>query len=210
MKFLACLMACMAVLSAGPGMAHADDARPGIGPSRERPVGREFDWPPGIAVPDRFHGYVNNHCRRPEEREADEVRGVGNHVRLCLSVINTTSAPIRLELPAGLLFVSVEDKTQTGLLINVETFEIPPGDEPYFVKLLLWCANADRSPGGIGDDFLIGPVTEDPGIVALIQRLAGRPIAEQDWAAVQDVVWNVTDGKELTPRARAWLDQSGG
>ena len=105
--------------------------------------------------------------------------------------------------------MSVEDSTQNGLLLNVETFEIPPGDEPYFVKMLLWCANADRSPGGIGDDFQIGPITEDPGIVNLIRNLAGRPLTQDHWAAIQDVVWNVTDGKELTPRARAWLAQSG-
>lgn len=208
MKLSALIGLLFAVLLVGGPPALASDDRAGIGSSKAWPAGRTFEWPEGLAVPEVFHGYHNNDCRRREKRKPDAERGVGNYVQICLGMINTTGAPIRLELPAGLLFVSVEDDTQNGLLINVETFEIPPSDEPYFVRLNLWCANADRSPGGLGDDFNIGPVTEDAGIVALIQTLAGRTITRDDWAAVQDLVWQVTDGKELTPRARAFLNRA--
>ncbi len=205
MRFVSAFALCAALAFGEPGLARAQDARPGIGPSTERPVGRQFEWPAGVVPPDRFQGYSENDCRRRPEEPTDEVRGLETYVRICLALYNTTSAPIRVDLPAGLLFVSVDDETQNGLLINLETFEIPPGDEPYFAKLYLWCANANRSPSGYMDEYETGPVTEDRKILDVINRLAGRPLTQEDVRFVQAVIWSATDDKELADYEQAWL-----
>jgi hypothetical protein len=193
----------VATVQSGSALA---DPRPGIGPSTERPVGRPVDLPPGLVI-DHLASHDGNECRRrPGERE-QEVRGVGIHVRLCIAFRNTTSAPIRFDLPPGAMFVSFDDEVQNGLLITVETFEVDPDDMPYYVALNLWCANADRSPaGGGGQGFELGPVTEDDRILAMIRSLAGREITREAWGMVQAVVWNATDGKELSSAERAWLE----
>ncbi|KAK0351079.1 hypothetical protein LTR94_026423, partial [Friedmanniomyces endolithicus] len=153
-------------------------------------------------------GYDPNDCRRRPEEPTNEERGLRTNVRTSMAVLNTTSTPIRLELPAGLLFVSIDDETQNGLLINVEAFEIPPGDEPYFVKLTMWCANADRSPSSYTDEFELGPVTEDQKILRAIAQLAGRSLTQRDAHIVQDIIWSATDGKELDDYHREWLERA--
>lgn len=209
MRNLASAMLSIVLLVISTVTAMAQDHRPGMGPSTDRPVGRTFDWPPGLVVPHHFKGYDPNDCRRRPEDPTDEARGLQTYVRIYLAVMNTTPAPIRLTLPAGLLFVSVDDETQNGLLISVETFEIPPGDEPYFVKLTVWCANENRSPSSSRDEFELGPVTDDQRILQAIEQLAGRTLVQADAHIVQDIIWHATEGKELDDYHHEWLGRGG-
>lgn len=211
MRFLFLMSAVALMALASPaGQALAQEPRPGLGPSTADPVGRPFEWPPGLIPEQPVKGYDADDCRRRPGETHDEERGVALYVRLCLGVTNTTPSPIRLELPAGLLFVSFDDETQNGLLITVETFEIPPGDEPYYIALNLWCANADRSPASYMDAYEVGPITEDRKIVDLITQIGNRTITLDDHTTVQDLIWHATDGQEVEPRQQRWLRNQGG
>lgn len=181
------------------------DPRPGIGRSTAEPTGTALELPVGLMSPERFAGYSEDHCRRDDDSRTDLEIGHGLNVQVCLSLINTTAQPITLSLPAGLIFVSWDDETQNGLLITTETFEIPPGDEPFFVRLGLHCLNIGRSPSGLGDDFRLGPVTGDPLLHRLLERLDGHQLTDEDVMYVQNLVWNATDDISLTPPDRAWL-----
>lgn len=205
MRLIATAMLVACLYLGAPNGVSAQDARPGIGPSTERPIGQTFEWPEGLATPERFKGYDANDCRRQPEEPTDETRGLQTYVRVCLAVLNRTQSTIRLDLPAGLIFVSVDEETQNGLLIKLETFEIPPGEEPYFVKLYMWCANADRSPSAYWDEYELGPVTEDQKILRVIRQLAGRELTQDDVGIVQGILWNATDGKELSDYHHTWL-----
>lgn len=201
---LASLALAAALLTVGSSPSAAAD-RPGVGPQTGMPVGEAFAWPAGLVIQEPVEGFDRSKCRRPDETDPDHTLGVGVYVRLCLSFINTTAHPIRVELPAGLTFVSFDDETQNGLLVIVESFEVPPGDQPVFVKLALQCLNHERGPSASWDTFRPGPVTTDSKLVALIESPAGRTFeTEADILRLQNLVWNVTDDRELSPDERRW------
>lgn|SRR5690606_20525228 len=50
---------------------------------------------------------------------------LGDLVRVCLGFTNTTNEAITITIPKGLIIISTDDKTQNGLVIKVETIEIP-------------------------------------------------------------------------------------
>lgn len=198
----------LAVMSFEPTVARAaaSDPRPGIGRSDEDPVGQPFNLPPGLILKEPIDGHDQDRCKR--EGEPTDLRiGHGTNVDLCLSFTNTTPAPIQVRLPAGLIFVSLSDETQNGLLIITETFEVPPGDNPYFVRLALHCLNIGRAPGGARDFFRIGPITEDERLLSVIAMLDGLKIRDdlEDHVGVQDYVWNASDNERLYDHDRTWL-----
>lgn len=206
---LAAISLAVLLLLVSASASLAQTARPGLGPSNEDPVGRPFTLPPGIILQEPIKGYHRDDCRREDEDRHDIEAGNGLYIQICLAFTNTTGAPISVQLPPGLLFVSFDDATQNGLVITVETFEIPPGDEPYFVRLRLQCANEKRDPGAYTDTFRLGPITEDPALVALLEQLGDRPLTREDTARVQRLVWQATDGSAAQTADRQWLRGGG-
>ncbi|SEL03668.1 hypothetical protein SAMN05444354_103369 [Stigmatella aurantiaca] len=185
----------------GGGGGGEDDEKPGIGPSTKDPVGTPFEWPAGLIVKEPIDAYDEDHCYRDDQKER-EVYGHGGNVRLCLGFTNTTNQPITVSLPAGLIFVSLNTESQNGLLVQVETFEVPPGDQPFFVNLGLQCLNAGRDPGFIGDTYKKGPVTQDEELREFLDILKNKKLTLDNAHIVQDALWNVTDGDGLTARDR--------
>ncbi|WP_292035648.1 MULTISPECIES: hypothetical protein [unclassified Brevundimonas] len=207
MTFLRVLLALLfSVAISGVALANPSDPRPGIGRSDEDPVGKPFELPAGLVLQEPIDGHDRDRCKR--EGEATDLKiGHGTSVDVCLSFTNTTPEPIQVSLPAGLIVVSISDETQNGLLIITETFEVPPGDDPYFVRLGLHCLNIGRAPGGARDFFKLGPVTEDEQLLSVIALLDGLKIRDDldDHIGVQDYVWNVSDNQRLYDHDRAWL-----
>ena len=166
-----------------PELSRHQETRPGIGDVAGEPVGAAFDWPPGIVVPEPIDAFDEDRCGREEERPLKSTGASGN-VRLCLSLVNTTSRPIQVTLPAGLIFVSLDTESQNGLLLQVETFEVPPGDEPVFLDIGLQCLNAGRSPAFIGDQYRLGPVTEDPSLLEFMDLIRDKVLTLDNAAVV--------------------------
>ncbi|WP_292035642.1 MULTISPECIES: hypothetical protein [unclassified Brevundimonas] len=167
-------------------------------------MGAEFAWPAGIVVQEPIDAFDEDRCGAEEDRPL-KATGASGNVRLCLSLINTTSRPIQVRLPAGLIFVSLDTESQNGLLLQIETFEVPPGDMPYFVDVGLQCLNAGRSPGFIGDRYRPGPVTEDPALLDFVALIQDKALTLENAAVVQDTLWRITDGEGLTAADRREL-----
>ncbi|WP_225413441.1 hypothetical protein [Stigmatella hybrida] len=195
------LAACGGDDGGGGGGGGEDDEKPGIGPSTKDPVGTPFEWPAGLTVKEPIDAYQRDHCYREDQEEREE-QGYGTNVPLCLGFTNTTNQSIRVDLPAGLIFISFDTESQNGLLIQTETFEVPPGDQPFFVKLGLQCLNLDRSPGFTGDTYKKGPVTQDQELLEFIRLLEGRTLTAQEEPVVQNALWNITDYGGLTEEDR--------
>ncbi|WP_400190528.1 hypothetical protein [Hymenobacter sp. B81] len=151
---------------------------PGFGPSQERPVGTAFTWPAGITLIGE-PADDNLDC----VMEADQHRrnlGNGGMVSLCLNLYNSTSQPINVTLPPGLMWIAKSLKTQNGIIVNRISFEVPPGQR--FFRLHTYCANGGtRSPSG-GQTYEAQPlVTQHPGLQELIGQLETRKINFEDY-----------------------------
>ena len=177
----------------------------GVGPSTARPGGPVFALPPGLSLKEPMLGYRESDCRIDKKTPPVHLGPPETPVLLCLAFFNATATPIRVRLPAGLVFISRNQTTQNGLLIQVETFEAPPGE--FFVKLNLLCLNSGRNGSKPGDEFELGPVLADKDPAwELINALKDKSIDSTEGRApsrMQAALWNITDGDGLTSVDRA-------
>jgi hypothetical protein len=182
------------------GPDNPGQTRPGMGPSKARPEGTAYTLPAGVQLEQPIKGY-DFFCV-PEEQEEKEEKGSGGMVRLCLRFTNTTSQPITVTLPPGLIFISDKETTQNGLLIQVVTLEIP-AQQQLFVPLYLYCLNKDRDiTKGPQDTYSLGPVTQDGALRELLGLVQNKPLPLIDQGTVQAALWNITDGQGLTAADR--------
>lgn len=181
----------------------------GIGPSTARPEGPVFELPAGLELQQPALGHEDSACRLDDDTDPIHLGPPESSVLLCLAFVNTTGAPMQVRLPAGLVFISRSETTQNGLLIQVETFEAPPGS--FFVKVNLLCLNSGRSSSGPGDAYELGPVLEPRSPVwELIDALASKSIDSMEARApsrMQAALWNITDGDGLTSVDRSRIAQ---
>lgn len=185
------------------GNTNPPATRAGMGPSTARPMGTAYTLPAGLQLKEPIDGFDKFECYRDEQKDRPE-RGDGGLVRLCLQFTNTTQQPITVRFPEGLIFISLSDETQNGLLLKLETFEVPPG--PYSVDLLLACLNANRDVTAPGDDYTLGPVTTDPDVKELLDLVKDKELTADTSPIVQNALWNITDHEGLTPQDRANLN----
>jgi hypothetical protein len=185
----------------------------GLGSSKSLPDGLPLQLPPGIElINDPIPHYDPNECGCKKEQK-DCHKGSGYGVRLCLGFRNTTSQPVKITFPVGLLFVSFDTEVQNGLLIQVETFEVPTyGTANY--EVMAYCANAGRSAGSFGDFHRLGPVVNDAEFDELFELLKNKDVSNYDLpddpdissvAIIQNAVWDITDQDGLTDWSRGWL-----
>lgn len=218
MRILSGLCTVMIALSLAVAPAAARQSEPGVttsraglGDSKARPVGRA-PLPPGIEIAGPILGhseYYDGDCTDVQ----DQPEGVGHMVQLCLALRHTGAAnglpigtPIRVVIPAGTIFISEDDETQNGVLIRNVEIIVRPG-QTRFIWLHLMCLNANRDSSAPGDVFVLGPVLRDPAFDALFKRLEGRRIPVEAIGEVQAAVWNVAEGRPITPGVSAALDQ---
>lgn len=179
------------------------DTKKGMGTSVELPAGPAFKLPHGVVL-DRSEipGYDFGGCKcRPDNRSCE--LGAGGLVRLCLALRNQTPQPITLTLPAGLIFVSLDEKTQNGILIRNEEVVVP-ANGTYSFNLALFCLNADRAVTKAKDKYKLGPVSEDADMKTLMELLAHKDLKdEHNLALAQEAIWDVTKGLALTA-AQHW------
>src|SRR5690606_35755099 len=123
---------------------------------------------------------------------------LGDLVRVCLGFTNTTNEAITITIPKGLIIISTDDKTQNGLVIKVETIEIPANAAVDF-NLGAYCLNSGRTPALPGDVFEFGPVTQNSALNELMELVKNKRIDNVTASAtIQAALWNITDGNGLT------------
>ncbi|MEZ0610860.1 hypothetical protein ACAW74_20280 [Fibrella sp. WM1] len=157
---------------------------PGFGDSKERPLGAPFTFPTGITLVQKPR--ADSDCWY-EAREKKTVKGSGNAVAFCVSFRNSTNAPIRVELPPGLIWIAeksgvYEDISQNGILVKTIVVLVP-AHAVETAWLLAYCINYDRSGTRPGETFEAQPILSNhPGISALTKQLATKKINEEEYA----------------------------
>ncbi|NID09649.1 hypothetical protein [Fibrivirga algicola] len=157
---------------------------PGFGRSDKRPEGTPFTFPAGITLVSKPQ--FDEDCRY-DARKSKQVKGSGNDVALCVSFSNSTNAPIRVELPPGLIWVAEKsevsrDVSQNGILVKTVTILVP-AHTVQTTWLVAYCINFDRSSTRPGDTFEAQPILSNhPGIKALAQQMTTKKINEEDYA----------------------------
>lgn len=188
--------------------------KPGLGDSTASPTGTPFTLPPGLELDEQPRGYSFYGDERCPDIDEALVHGSGGLVTLCLSFRNTTSDPIELVLPPGLIFVSKSLDLQNGLLTEPVGLLIPP-ESVESIVVATYCANLFRSVPGGGEEYSIGPITDDPDLLELLEILGGVDLpsryddsedAEYVAETVQGAVWDITDWGGLTDETRAELE----
>lgn len=158
----------------------------GMGNSVEYPAGTAYKLPKGIVL--HISGTDNKRCQL----------GAGSLVKLSLSLRNKTEEPVTVTLPAGLIFVSQDEKVQNGLLIRDEAVVLAAG-ETYIFNMALFCLNEERAVTKAKDRYKIGPVSEDEDLKALIEQLQDKDLKDEHYqAAAQKAIWDITKGSALT------------
>ncbi len=211
----ACLPALLALMACSSGGVGKDDAgdpsttqsRPGMGPSKERPVGTTYTLPTGVELAKPIKG-DDPYCIPQDQKEKDK-KGTGGLVRLCLNFSNTTQLPITVVFPPGLVFISDSDVSQNGMVLQNVTIEVPAGRPQFFVPLYLTCLNKTReSTAGAQDTYSVGPVTQDSSMQELTGLLQNKtlPLVDPN-NTIQTAVWHITDGSGMTASDRDALSK---
>jgi hypothetical protein len=205
MKKLLSLSLLLLVMAALPACKKDKDETPaivqnndGFGKSTKEPVGRAFSLPAGVELlsKDAIVGFDFFDC------DAQEEKGTGGDVALCMNFRNTTNKAITITLPAGLIFISNSTEDQNGLLIKNETIVIP-ANTTYTIGLNLYCINEERDGSDIFDTYKMGPITENAALTELIGLVKNKNLTKTEYAeVVQEAVWSITDAKGLTAEDR--------
>ncbi|MRG44810.1 hypothetical protein GFS24_06775 [Chitinophaga sp. SYP-B3965] len=124
--------------------------------------------------------------------------GAGGLVSVRLGLRNKTSQPVTVILPAGLTFISLDEKTQNGILIKEEAIVVPAGSTTSH-NLALFCLNEERDITKAKDKYKLGPVSDDQDLKVIMELLQDKDLKdEHDHAMAQKVIWDVTKGFALT------------
>lgn len=151
---------------------------PGFGPSQERPVGTPFTWPAGITLIGE-PADDNLDCEM-DAYDKHHYLGVGGLVTVCLNLYNSTSQPINVTFPPGLMVVSKSLRVQNGFIATRTSFEVPPGQ--HFFRLHTNCANGGTRSSSGGHTYEAQLLlTQHPGMQELLNLLATKKINFEDY-----------------------------
>lgn len=134
---------------------------------------------------------------------AVEVRGNGAFMgpALTLDFTNETGASTVVTVPVGLLFVPVDESTQTMVAAGGETLTVPPtaSGETYTTTIEAFCGEYHDDVPSPEDVFSAGALAE--GELAAVVRLVnqGGTFGREQ----QEAIWHVTDGYEIGGNAEA-------
>jgi len=105
-------------------------------------------------------------------------------------------------LPAGLLFKRQKTEMQHMLLLKPHTITTGTGSKTELLGC--FCCNEHRPSPDEGDTFDLGPITDDPGLLQIVNLVRDKDISRgQDMWMVQHAVYLVTDSTGIT---QAYID----
>lgn len=149
----------------------------GFGDSKEHPVGVPFNWPAGIRLLDKPNSTED--CFY-DSKKHNRFYGHGGNLQICLNLYNDTDAPIKVNLPPGLMFVAKSLKVQNGIIVTRVTIEVPPREQ-YFATLYMICANTDRSSPFNDEIEEQAIVTDHPALRELAKLLENKKCNYEDY-----------------------------
>lgn len=193
----ACLCAPMAAQATDPSLA-------GFGDSMAMPMGDEWQLPAYIQIMGvtGYSPYVDDgKC----EMDPAKIKGSGGMVLLCLELRVGQPDNSRFQLPPGLLLISKSRQTQHGILVTREEAELQPNTTMY-MPIALMCINSSRSGSAPGDEYEVGPVTNNPAFQQLFALLETKRLSSTvfaggdgaDIALVQEAVFTLASGHALS------------
>lgn len=193
----ACLFAPMAAQAADPTLA-------GFGGSTAAPVGEDWPLPSYIQIIG-VTGYSPMVDDDKCEMDPSRIKGSGGMVMLCLELRIGQPDNSYFQLPPGLLFISRSRQTQHGILVTREEVELRPNTILY-MPIALMCINSGRDGSAPGDEYEVGPVTNNPAFRRLFALLETKRLSStvfaggdgMDIATVQGAVFDLADGKPLS------------
>jgi hypothetical protein len=193
----ALLVACSS--SGGGGGGGGEGAcKAGANAAFATPAGRPYALPPGIALVE-LTGNILDKCMgiQPIEYGSDIA-----HV--CMVVKNTTGADIELTLPAGLVFVAQNAKTQNGIILQEHKVTIK-ANATKNIHIRLSCINEHCKYTDAEDVYALGNVTNDKGLLEVIDLVKNKKMSPDTIPVTQEAVWSVTDRGGLTDEHRTNL-----
>lgn len=193
----ACLFAPISASATDPTLA-------GFGDSMAMPMGDDWQLPSYIQIMG-VTGYSPFVDDGKCEMDPSKIKGSGGMVLLCLKLRIGRSDNRFFQLPPGLLFISKSRQTQHGILVTREEAELRPNTTLY-LPIALMCINAGRDGSAPGDEYEVGPVTNNRAFQRLFalmktKRLSSTAFAGgdgMDIATVQGAVFDLADGKPLS------------
>jgi hypothetical protein len=186
----------------------------GMGNSTEDPEGTPFSLPEGIVLEKmRF----SDTCYEQNWRNRS---GIGRGVYFCMTLTNTTNQPRPVRLPPYIIFISKTVKVQNGILLFPYEYMVPARLTVTFL-VEAFCLNKQRDPARWGDEFKLGPVSDNAELKKVAAALAGKEQVLQitgfednasfakkvnDQTTVCKAIWEITEGSgKLTEEHRQAL-----
>jgi hypothetical protein len=109
---------------------------------------------------------------------------------------STSSGNESAVLPAGLFMKSKKSAIQHMIIVKDYPIAVPPGHDT-LITIGVFCCNSTKDVPDNTDTFEIGPVTDNSELQQVVAITKTRHLGPSNSTFVQQVIWNVTDGKGL-------------
>jgi hypothetical protein len=188
----------------------------GLGNNPGYPVGMTYTLPNNIQIIGDIRGGVEGRTSDINKTEykgpfpiAQNTRnwvtyGSGTFVNLYMLLYNSSTAPVNVAFPGGLIFCDTQDnghepQFQRGLVLQTVNISVPAQDTAW-VHLPCYCLNASLGVPGFNTVYYIGPISTNPQLNQLVLLMAPKQYPLGNESQMQGIVWNITDhGQTLTP-----------
>lgn len=226
----------LAILLAGlSGTVFAQGARPGIGPNPGTPIGRPLVLPEGVKiagpiVAPEFKKLASGE-RVYECPDGSRLPEQKTFVQGCMPACNWAPGTAHMALPPGLIIVSSSEFFQKGLLIERIVIRVPgmncngntngqPNENKelerkrnlapkgaVWIPIPAYCINHDKDPTNATALYMVGPITTDAKLVALLKQIGNRRARDtREKEALQAAVYSATEpNRTLSERHRKVL-----
>ena len=178
-----------------------ETTKKGFADSEERPEGTPFQLPAAVTINGAMKGYSQYYPQYCDNKEEKDGKGKGDLVRLCIPFFNNSNQPVTVSFPPGLIFIAKNLEYQNGILVEQAVFEVPP-QQQFYLPLFLCCLNSSRSPSMPGEEWEMGPITNDKDMLDLVTWLNTKNLTgaftPNGTRPVQGAVWNVSQGRPIS------------
>lgn len=226
MRLMLMILCCAGILT-GCSKNDAEDEKrlqpsndPGFGNRPGTPTGYNFELPAGVqqvgTIIGNEEGATIGSCL---------LDGAGFNVSVTLQLKrdSSSSGPVRIVFPPGLILVSRVDTKQHGVLLDSVILMMPPVQQGGVggncaVNLLFSCLNESKDVSDGYSEYDLGPVSDSRSLQELLQKLRNKkinyrlyPNNDHEWfrqqEQLQDLLWKITDGDGLNAEDLTWIDQ---
>lgn len=215
--FLAAAAISLSLGSCNDGSKNGGDPGPymsGLGKNSGTPSGTVFNLPTGITIEGDIRGGYDFSAAASGYFKKEIISlpaavgtrasysdyvpyGSGFFVNLYIKFKNSRSSDVILEIPAGLIFISVSGTYQHGFVLQKALIPIPANKEVYAL-IYSYCLNADRHASDETEKYTLGPVTDHPLLLQIVDIMRNKKVPSNTTESstilsIQNIIWGVTD-----------------